>query len=91
MQLNRIFPGVHRDNLRGDFYGGVTAAVVALPLALAFGVDPLLVVDAAQVAVSDVMGETGVNQQHADTMGILMGILVRVPAPEAAPAPEPSA
>jgi SulP family sulfate permease len=26
------------DNLRGDFYGGVTAAVVALPLALAFGV-----------------------------------------------------
>ncbi|MCH8818453.1 MAG: SulP family inorganic anion transporter, partial [Chloroflexi bacterium] len=38
MQLNRIFPGVRRDNLRGDFYGGVTAAVVALPLALAFGV-----------------------------------------------------
>jgi len=26
------------DNLRGDIYGGVTAAVVALPLALAFGV-----------------------------------------------------
>jgi SulP family sulfate permease len=26
------------DNLRGDFYGGVTVAVVALPLALAFGV-----------------------------------------------------
>lgn len=38
MQLNRIFPGVRRNNLRGDFYGGVTAAVVALPLALAFGV-----------------------------------------------------
>ena len=29
---------MHFDNLRGDFYGGVTAAVVALPLALAFGV-----------------------------------------------------
>ncbi len=26
------------DNLRGDIYGGLTAAVVALPLALAFGV-----------------------------------------------------
>jgi len=26
------------DNLRGDIYGGVTAAIVALPLALAFGV-----------------------------------------------------
>ncbi len=25
-------------NLRGDFYGGVTAAIIALPLALAFGV-----------------------------------------------------
>ena len=24
-------------NLRGDFYGGLTAGVVALPLALAFG------------------------------------------------------
>ncbi len=30
--------GLRFDNLRGDFYGGVTAAVVALPLALAFGV-----------------------------------------------------
>jgi SulP family sulfate permease len=25
-------------NFRGDLYGGLTAAVVALPLALAFGV-----------------------------------------------------
>jgi len=25
-------------NLRGDFYGGITAAIIALPLALAFGV-----------------------------------------------------
>ena len=29
--------GLHTGNLRGDFLGGVTAAVVALPLALAFG------------------------------------------------------
>lgn len=25
-------------NIRGDVYGGITAAIVALPLALAFGV-----------------------------------------------------
>ena len=30
--------GLRFDNLRGDFFGGLTAAVVALPLALAFGV-----------------------------------------------------
>ncbi len=30
--------GFHLKNLRGDIYGGLTAAVVALPLALAFGV-----------------------------------------------------
>lgn len=30
--------GLRFDNLRGDIYGGLTAAVVALPLALAFGV-----------------------------------------------------
>ena len=29
--------GFHRGNLRGDILGGITAAVVALPLALAFG------------------------------------------------------
>lgn len=35
MQLtNRI----HFRNLRGDFFGGVTAAIIALPMALAFGV-----------------------------------------------------
>ncbi|MEM7793550.1 MAG: SulP family inorganic anion transporter, partial [Cyanobacteria bacterium P01_C01_bin.118] len=31
-------PGIKINNLRGDFFGGLTAAVVALPLALAFGV-----------------------------------------------------
>ncbi len=29
---------IHLQNIRGDIYGGVTAAVVALPLAMAFGV-----------------------------------------------------
>lgn len=33
-----MITGLRFDNLRGDFYGGVTAAVIALPLALAFGV-----------------------------------------------------
>ncbi len=36
--LRTAVTGLRFDNLRGDFYGGVTAAVVALPLALAFGV-----------------------------------------------------
>ena len=30
--------GIRYDNIRGDIFGGLTAAVVALPLALAFGV-----------------------------------------------------
>ncbi|MEO1589748.1 MAG: SulP family inorganic anion transporter [Cyanobacteria bacterium J06632_22] len=30
--------GLALNNLRGDFFGGITAAIVALPLALAFGV-----------------------------------------------------
>lgn len=30
--------GLHFDNIRGDIYGGLTAAVVALPLAMAMGV-----------------------------------------------------
>ena len=34
----QLFHGLHFKNLRGDFFGGITAAVVALPLALAFGV-----------------------------------------------------
>jgi sulfate permease, SulP family len=34
----RFIHGLRFDNLRGDIYGGITAAVVALPLALAFGV-----------------------------------------------------
>ncbi|MFG6099149.1 SulP family inorganic anion transporter [Leptothoe sp. ISB3NOV94-8A] len=33
-----LLPSLNFKNLRGDLFGGVTAAVVALPLALAFGV-----------------------------------------------------
>ncbi len=33
-----IVNGLHFNNLRGDVYGGLTAAVVALPLAMAMGV-----------------------------------------------------
>lgn len=36
--MRRLFSPFLVSNLRGDFYGGLTAAVVALPLALAFGV-----------------------------------------------------
>ncbi len=35
---NRLVHGLKFNNLRGDFFGGLTAAIVALPLALAFGV-----------------------------------------------------
>jgi hypothetical protein len=29
---------IHFNNLKGDLFGGVTAAVIALPMALSFGV-----------------------------------------------------
>ena len=34
----KLVHGLGFDNIRGDIFGGLTAAVVALPLALAFGV-----------------------------------------------------
>ncbi|MDH5393231.1 MAG: SulP family inorganic anion transporter [Gammaproteobacteria bacterium] len=34
----KLFNGLHFNNLKGDFTGGLAAAVVALPLAIAFGV-----------------------------------------------------
>ena len=34
----QIFNEIRFDNLRGDLFGGVTAAIIALPMALAFGV-----------------------------------------------------
>ena len=36
--MSKIVHGLHFNNLRGDFFGGLVAAVIALPLALAFGV-----------------------------------------------------
>ena len=44
--------GLHRRNLKGDLLGGLTAAVVALPLALAFG-------NAALGPGGAIMGSTG--------------------------------
>ena len=38
MGSTQLFHGLHFRNIRGDFFGGITAAIVALPLALAFGV-----------------------------------------------------
>ena len=38
IQVQNYINGLHFNNLRGDIYGGLTAAVVALPLALAMGV-----------------------------------------------------
>ena len=34
----KLIYNLHFNNLRGDVFGGITAGVVALPLALAFGV-----------------------------------------------------
>ena len=34
----QVVHGLHFNNIRGDIFGGLTAAIVALPLALAFGV-----------------------------------------------------
>jgi hypothetical protein len=36
--LMEITNRIHFDNLRGDIFGGLTAAIVYLPLALVFGV-----------------------------------------------------
>ncbi len=38
ISIGPLLPRLKFNNLRGDFFGGITAAVVALPLALAFGV-----------------------------------------------------
>jgi SulP family sulfate permease len=34
----RIINEIHFQNIRGDIFGGVTAAVIALPMVPAFGV-----------------------------------------------------
>ncbi|MEC4806162.1 MAG: SulP family inorganic anion transporter [Jaaginema sp. PMC 1079.18] len=37
MQATNIFNQIHLRNLKGDLFGGLTAAIIALPMALAFG------------------------------------------------------
>ena len=37
-KAGQILNHIGRNNIRGDFFGGLTAAVIALPMALAFGV-----------------------------------------------------
>ena len=37
-KAGKILNYIGRHNIRGDFFGGLTAAVIALPMALAFGV-----------------------------------------------------
>ncbi|NLE62955.1 MAG: hypothetical protein GX612_03850, partial [Bacteroidales bacterium] len=36
-------------NLKGDVFGGLTAGIVALPLALAFGIQAFGVIDSSEV------------------------------------------
>lgn len=52
---------IHLRNLRGDLFGGVTPAIVSLPLALAFGVvfGAGLVVACVGVAVFFAAGTAG--------------------------------
>lgn len=38
MLLKTLYKGIVLSSFKGDFFGGITAAVIALPLALAFGV-----------------------------------------------------
>lgn len=38
VRASQIFNRLHFNNLKGDLFGGVTAAIISLPLALAFGV-----------------------------------------------------
>jgi SulP family sulfate permease len=37
MQAPQVFNHIHFRNLKGDLFGGLTAAIIALPMALAFG------------------------------------------------------
>ncbi|MFP4297674.1 MAG: SulP family inorganic anion transporter [Spirulinaceae cyanobacterium] len=37
MQATQVFNQIHFRNLKGDLFGGLTAAIIALPMALAFG------------------------------------------------------
>ena len=47
-----LINGFHLKNVRGDVLGGLTAAVVALPLALAFG-NAALALEALSMAFTE--------------------------------------
>ena len=52
-----------KSNLKGDIFGGLTAAIVALPLALAFGIQAFGVISVEEVgnigAIGALAGLTG--------------------------------
>ena len=47
------------NNLKGDIFGGITAGIVALPLALAFGIQAF----------------SGINDPEAASMGAYAGLV----------------
>ena len=50
---------IKTDNLKGDIFGGITAGIVALPLALAFGIQAF----------------GGIDDPSASSMGALAGLV----------------
>ena len=50
---------IKTDNLKGDIFGGITAGIVALPLALAFGIQAF----------------GGIDDPSASSMGALAGLI----------------
>lgn len=57
----RLVNNLHFRNFRGDLLGGMTAAIVALPLALAFGVSATADVPTNSGAISGLYGAIGVG------------------------------
>lgn len=57
----RFINTLHFRNFRGDLLGGMTAAIVALPLALAFGVSATADVSAKAGAITGLYGAIGVG------------------------------
>lgn len=57
--IRRIMKLIETNNLKGDLFGGITAGIVALPLALAFGIQAF----------------GGVHDPSAASMGALAGIV----------------
>jgi SulP family sulfate permease len=56
----------HTHNLKGDFFGGITAGIVALPLALAFGIQAFGSIDAGA------LGNIGAIGACAGLVGAIM-------------------